>query len=154
MPAYPATPLRGHLYWAQMPYLPERPLDVLRSRPGKGEVRAALTFKTRPVLIVQNRMDNANSAYPFVIVAAVHSIKPGELEKLRRINHPTDFLLSPAECGLKQPSVVFFNSPHIVQQPTVGLSVDCINNLLLTAKVQHYAIPTISSSQVIPRPAT
>jgi len=109
MPAYPATPLRGHLYWAQMPYLPERPLDVLRSRPGKGEVRAVLTFKTRPVLIVQNRMDNANSAYPFVIVAAVHSIKPGELEKLRRINHPTDFLLSPAECGLKQPSVVFLN---------------------------------------------
>jgi len=72
-------------------------------------VRVALTFKTRPVLVVQNRRDNANPAYPFVLVAAVHSIKPGELEKLRRINHPTDFLLSPAECGLKRPSVVFLN---------------------------------------------
>jgi len=72
-------------------------------------VRAALTFKTRPVLILQNRLDNANPAYSFVLVAAVHSIKPGEMEKLRRINHPTDFLLAPAECGLKRPSVVFLN---------------------------------------------
>jgi len=72
-------------------------------------VRVALTFKTRPILVVQNRRDNANPAYPFVLVTAVHSIKPGELEKLRRINHPTDFLLSPAECGLKRPSVVFLN---------------------------------------------
>jgi mRNA interferase MazF len=108
MSPYPATPQRGHLYWAQVPYLPERPLDVLRRMAG-GEVRAALTFKTRPVLVVQNRRDNANPVYPFVLVAAVHSIKPGELEKLRRINHPTDFLLSPAECGLKRPSVVFLN---------------------------------------------
>jgi mRNA interferase MazF len=108
MASYPATPQRGHLYWAQVPYLPERPLDVLRRMP-QGEVRAALTFKTRPVLVVQNRRDNANPAYPFVLVAAVHSIKPGELEKLRRINYPTDFLLSPAECGLKRPSVVFLN---------------------------------------------
>lgn len=88
MPPYPATPRRGHLYWAQVPYLPERPLDVLRSTTRRGEVRAVLTFKTRPVLIVQNRRDNANPAYWFVLVAAVHSIKPGELEKLRRINHP------------------------------------------------------------------
>ena len=109
MSAYPAALQRGHLYWAQVPYLPERPLDVLRRTPERGEVRAALTFKTRPVLIVQNRRDNANPTYPFVLLAAVHSIKPGELEKLRRINHPTDFLLSPAECGLKRPSVVFLN---------------------------------------------
>jgi mRNA interferase MazF len=108
MSSYPATPQRGHLYWAQVPYLPERPLDVLRRMSG-GKVRVALTFKTRPVLVVQNRRDNANSAYPFVLVTAVHSIKPGELEKLCRINHPTDFLLSPAECGLKRPSVVFLN---------------------------------------------
>ena len=58
---------------------------------------------------MQKHRDNANSAYQFVLVAAVHSIKPGELEKLRRINYPTDFLLSPAECGLKYPSVVFLN---------------------------------------------
>jgi mRNA-degrading endonuclease toxin of MazEF toxin-antitoxin module len=109
MSSYPATPQRGHLYWAQVPYLPERPLDVLRRQPQSGQVRVALTFKTRPVLVVQNHRDNANPAYPFVLIAAVHSIKPGELEKLRRINHPTDFLLSPTECGLKRPSVVFLN---------------------------------------------
>ncbi len=109
MSPYSTPPQRGYLYWAQVPYLPERALDVLRRVPGRSEVRAALTFKTRPVLVVQNRRDNANPAYPFVLVAAVHSIKPGELEKLRRINHPTDFLLSPAECGLKRPSVVFLN---------------------------------------------
>jgi len=84
MSSYPATPQRGHLYWAQVPYLPERPLDVLRRMSG-GTVRVALTFKTRPILVVQNRRDNANPAYPFVLVTAVHSIKPGELEKLRRI---------------------------------------------------------------------
>jgi mRNA-degrading endonuclease toxin of MazEF toxin-antitoxin module len=108
MPPYILTPQRGHLYWAQAPYLPEHPLDVLDRGP-KGEVRAVITFKTRPVLVVQNRRDSLNSAYPFVLVAAVHSIKPGELEKLRRINHPTDFLLSAAECGLDRPSVVFLN---------------------------------------------
>jgi|WetSurMetagenome_2_1015567.scaffolds.fasta_scaffold281400_2 mRNA interferase MazF len=108
MPSYLLTPERGHLYWAQVPYLPERPLDV-RERISQGEVRATLTFKTRPVLIVQNRQDNVHPAYPFVLVAAVHSLKPGELDKLRRINHPTDFLLSPAECGLNRPSVVFLS---------------------------------------------
>lgn len=108
MTPYVVTPERGHLYWAQVPYLPQRPLDVLEHMP-KGEVRAALTFKTRPVLVVQNRQDNVHPAYPFVLVAAVHSIKPGELDKLRRINHPTDFLLTPAECGLNRPSVAFLS---------------------------------------------
>ena len=102
------TPERGHLYWAQAPYLPEPPLDVLERGP-QSEVRVALTFKTRPVLVVQNRQDNVHPSYPFVLVAAIHSIKPGELDKLRRINHPTDFLLSPAECGLNKPSVVFLS---------------------------------------------
>jgi len=101
-------PERGHLYWAQTPYLPEPPLAVL-ARGLKNEMRVALTFKTRPVLVIQNRQDNAHPAYPFVLVAAVHSIKPGELEELQRINHPTDFLLSPAECGLGRPSVVFLS---------------------------------------------
>jgi len=109
MSPYPATPRRGHLYWAQVPFLPEHPLDVLRRTSVMGEVRVALTFKTRPILVVQNHRDNDHPAYPFVLVAAVHSIKPGELEKLRRINHPTDFLLSPEECGLKRPSIVFLN---------------------------------------------
>ena len=109
MPSRSIIPQRGHLYWAQVPYLPERPLDVLRRKPSRGEVRAALTFKTRPVLVVQNPQDNTNPVYRFVLVAAVHSIKPGELKKLKRINHPADFLLSPAECGLKRHSVVFLN---------------------------------------------
>ena len=108
MSSRPDTPQRGDLYWAEVPYLPERPLEVLR-RISAGEVRAILTFKTRPVLVIQNRRDNCNPAYPFVLVAAVHSIKPGELGKLRRINHPTDLLLSPDECALKRPSVVFLN---------------------------------------------
>ena len=92
---------RGHLYWAQVPYLPEPPLEVLAQGP-KNELRVALTFKMRPVLVVQNRQDNTHPA-------AVHSIKPGEFDKLRRINHQTDFLLSPAECGLTRPSVVFLS---------------------------------------------
>jgi mRNA-degrading endonuclease toxin of MazEF toxin-antitoxin module len=102
------VPERGHLYWAQVPYLPERPLDVLE-RISQGEVRAALTFKTRPVLVVQNRQDNLHPTYPFVLVAAAHSLKPGEMEKLRRINHPTDFLLASGEGGLSRPSVVFLS---------------------------------------------
>ena len=102
------TPQRGHLYWAQMPYLPQRPLDVIQ-RTGKGESQVILTFKSRPVLVVQNRRDNTNPLYQFVLVAGVHSIKPGEQEKLRRINHPADILLSPGECGLDRPSVVFLN---------------------------------------------
>lgn len=108
MPEYPTAPERGHLYWAQMPYLPERPLDVLH-RVSSGEVRVVLTFKTRPILVIQNQRDNTNPAYSFVLVVAVHSIKPGELEKLRRINHPTDFLFAQEECNLKQPSVAFLN---------------------------------------------
>lgn len=84
-------------------------MDVLRRGPEPGEVQVALTFKTRPVLVLQNRLDNTHPAYPFVLVAAVHSIKAGELDKLRRINHPTDLLLTPDECELKRPSVVFLN---------------------------------------------
>ena len=108
MPPSLPTPERGHLYWAQTPFLPERPLAVLE-RVSQGEVRAAITFKTRPVLVVQNRQDNLHPAYRFVLVAPVHSLKPGELEKLRRINHPTDFLLAASEGGLSRPSVVFLS---------------------------------------------
>ncbi len=101
-------PRRGHLYWAQVPYLPEQPLEVI-GRSGQGEVQALLTFKTRPVLVIQSREDNVNPAQRFVVVAGVHSLKMGEQEKLRRINHPADFLLLPGECGLERPSVVFLN---------------------------------------------
>jgi mRNA-degrading endonuclease toxin of MazEF toxin-antitoxin module len=90
-------------------------LDVLR-RLAKGQVRIALTVKTRPVLVVQNRRDSANPHYPFVLVAPVHSIRPGELEKLRRIDNPTDIVLSPDECGLKRPSVVFLNQLRTVHK--------------------------------------
>lgn len=102
------APQRGHLYWAQMPYLPERPLDIIR-KTGRGEVQVAITFKTRPVLVVQNHRDNANPVQRFVLVAGVHSIKPGEMEKLRRVNYPSDLLLSSGEGGLERPSVVFLN---------------------------------------------
>lgn len=67
------TPKRAHLYWSKVPYLPEHPLDILRRKPSRGEVRAALTFKTRPVLVVQNPQDNTNRAYRFVLVAAVRA---------------------------------------------------------------------------------
>jgi hypothetical protein len=63
MSSQPSIPQRGHLYWAQVPFLPERPLDVVRHL-SRGEVRAALTFKTRPVLVVQNQRDNLSPAYP------------------------------------------------------------------------------------------
>jgi hypothetical protein len=49
MVPYVLTPERGHWHWAQTPYLPEPPLDVLGRGP-KSEVRVGLTFKTRPVL--------------------------------------------------------------------------------------------------------
>ncbi len=102
------VPRRGHLYWAQVPYLPQQPLDVI-GRSSQGEVHAVLTFKMRPVLVVQSHRDNVNPAQRFVVVAGVHSLKPGEQEKLRRINHPSDFVLMPGECGLERPSVVFLN---------------------------------------------
>ena len=114
MPVQVITPQRGHLYWAQMPYLPQRPLDVIQ-RTGKGESQVILTFKSRPVLVVQNRRDNTNPLYQFVLVAGVHSIKPGEQEKLRRINHPADILLSPGECGL-EPTIGRFPQP-VVHDP-------------------------------------
>ena len=109
-----------------MPYLPERPLDVLRRGPEPGEVRVALTFKTRPVLVLQNRLDNTNPAYPFVLAASVHSIKAGELDKLRRINHPTDLLLTPDECGLKQPSVVFLNQILTIHKNLLQDHLGCL----------------------------
>jgi mRNA-degrading endonuclease toxin of MazEF toxin-antitoxin module len=100
---------RGQLYWAEVPYLPERPLDILRRRRRKGELRVALTFKRRPVLIVQNDRDNTNPRYNYLLVAPVHSLKPDELAQLQKVNYPTDFLLTPPEGGLKQPSVAFLN---------------------------------------------
>ena len=99
---------RGQLYWAEVPYLPERPLDILR-RVRQDELRVVLTFKPRPVLIVQNNRDNANPRYSYVLVAPVHSVTPDELARLQHVAYPTDFLLMPPEGGLKQPSVAFLN---------------------------------------------
>lgn len=100
---------RGQLYWAEVPYLPERPLDILRHGRQKGELRVVLTFKRRPVLIVQNDRDNANPRYNYLLVAPIHSLKPVELARLQEVNYPTDFLLTPPEGGLTRPSVVFLN---------------------------------------------
>lgn len=66
MTPFGVSPERGHLVWAQVPYLPEPPLEVLAQGP-KNELRVALTFKMRPVLVVQNRQDNAHPAYPFAL---------------------------------------------------------------------------------------
>jgi len=99
---------RGQLYWAKVPYLPERPLDILR-RVRQDELRVVLTFKHRPVLIVQNDRDNTNPRYNYVLVAPVHSVKPDELARLQQVDYPTDFLLIPPEGGLKQSSVAFLN---------------------------------------------
>ena len=99
---------RGQLYWAEVPYLPERPLDILR-RVRQDELRVVLTFKPRPVLIVQNNRDNTNPRYSYVLVAPVHSVTPDELARLQHVAYPTDFLLMPPEGGLRQPSVAFLN---------------------------------------------
>jgi mRNA-degrading endonuclease toxin of MazEF toxin-antitoxin module len=100
---------RGQLYWAKVPYLPERPLDILRRGRQKGELRVVLTFKRRPVLIVQNDRDNANPRYHYLLIAPVHSLKPPELARLQEVNYPTDLLLTPPEGRLTRPSVIFLN---------------------------------------------
>ena len=80
-----STFLRGQLYWAAVPYLPEKPLDVLR-RSQAGELRVALTFKLRPVLAVQSDFYNAQPRYNYLVVAPVHSLKAEDKAKLRRVN--------------------------------------------------------------------
>jgi len=127
------SPQRGYIFWAQVPYLPQGPLDVVR-QVAQGTVEASLTFKTRPVLVVQNQRDNVNSAHRFVVVSGVHSIKPGEQQKLRRINHPTDFLLDSGECGLDRPSVIFLNQlvtlhKNLLRQPIGALSAERLAEL-------------------------
>jgi mRNA-degrading endonuclease toxin of MazEF toxin-antitoxin module len=99
---------RGQLYWAAVPYLPEKPLDILRRSPA-GEQRVAMTFKSRPVLIVQNDRYNADLRYNYLLVAPVHSLKPSDQVKLRRVNYPSDLFLETGEAGLTQPSVIFLN---------------------------------------------
>jgi len=105
----PSAFRRGQLYWAEVPYLPERPLDILRRGRQKGELRVVLTSKRRPVLIVQNDRDNANPRYHYLLVAPIHSLKADELARLQAVNYPADFLLTPPEGGLKRPSVAFLN---------------------------------------------
>ena len=99
---------RGQLYWAAVPYLPEKPLDILRRSP-TGETRVALTFKSRPVLIVQNDSFNADPRHNYLVVAPVHSLKASDMAKLRRVNYPSDLVLDAGESGLTLPSVVFLN---------------------------------------------
>ncbi len=99
---------RGQLYWATVPYLPEKPLDILRRSP-TGEQRVAITFKPRPVLIVQNDRYNADLRYNYLLVAPVHSLKVSDQAKLHRINYPSDLILESGEGGLTHPSVVFLN---------------------------------------------
>lgn len=44
---------RGQLYWAQVPYLPERPLDILHREPQRGEQRIALLSKHKNLIMEQ-----------------------------------------------------------------------------------------------------
>ena len=99
---------REQLFWATVPYLPERPLDVLRRSPA-GEWRVAITFKPRPVLVVQNDFFNTDPRHNYLLVAPVHSLKAGDQAKLRRVNYPGDLILDAGEAGLTQPSVIFLN---------------------------------------------
>lgn len=117
---------RGQLYWAEVPYLPEHPLDILRHGRQKGELGVVLTFKRRSVLIVQNDRDNANPRYNYLLVAPVHSLQPAELARLQRVNYPTDFLLMPPEGGLKRLSVVFLNQLRTLHK---NLMTDYIGEL-------------------------
>lgn len=138
---------RGQLYWAEVPYLPERPLDILRRGRQKGELRVVLTFKRRPVLIVQNDRDNINSRYHYLLVAPVHSLKPGELARLQKINYPTDFLLTPPEGGLKRPSVIFLNQLRTLHK---NLVTDYIGNLP-TARIAELNVKlALSLGLVVP----
>ena len=73
MTPFGVSPERGHLVWAQVPYLLEPPFEVL-GRGRKKELRITLTFKMRPVGVVQNRQDNAHPAYPFALVAAPYTL--------------------------------------------------------------------------------
>ena len=81
---------RGQLYWAVVSYLPEKPLDILH-RSKAGEVRVAITFKPRPVLIVQNDLYNSDPRHNYLVVAPVHSLKASDLAKLHRVNYPYRF---------------------------------------------------------------
>ena len=103
-----STFLRGQVYWAAVPYLPEKPLDVLR-RSQAGELRVALTFKRRPVLVVQSDFYNAQPRYNYLVVAPVHSLKAEDEAKLRRVNYPSDLVLEAGDGGLPLPSVIFLN---------------------------------------------
>jgi mRNA-degrading endonuclease toxin of MazEF toxin-antitoxin module len=120
---------RGQLYWASVPYLPEKPLDILR-RSQTGELRVAITFKARPVLIVQNDLYNADARHNYLVVAPVHSIKASDLAKLRRVNYPSDMMLNAGEGGLAQPSVVFLNQLRTLHK-------NLIDNIIGQLSQQH-----------------
>ena len=61
------------------------------------------------MLIVQNDRYNTDLRYNYLLVAPVHSLKPRDQVKLRRVNYPSDLFLETGEAGLTQPSVIFLN---------------------------------------------
>lgn len=63
--------------------------------------------KTRPVLVIQNDIDNRHS--PITIVAAISSQIAGE-------RYPTEVELQPPEGGLTRPSVVLLNQIRSVDK--------------------------------------
>lgn len=117
---------RGQLYWATVPYLPEKPLDVLR-RSQANELRVAITFKPRPVLIVQNDLYSTDPRYHYLLVAPVHSLKAGDWTKLRLVNYPADLILEADEAGLTRPSVVFLNQLRTLHKNLTDKAIGCLS---------------------------
>ena len=68
-----------------------------------------MTFKSRPVLIVQNDRYNTDLRYNYLLVAPIHSLKASDQAKLCRVNYPSDLQIEAVEAGLTHPSVVFLN---------------------------------------------
>jgi len=79
-----------------------------------------MTFKSRPVLIVQNDRYNADSRHNYLVVAPVHSIKADDWAKLRRVNYPANLILEAGEGGLTRPSVAFLNQLRTLHKNLTG----------------------------------
>ena len=72
-------------------------------------MRVAITFKPRPVLVVQSDFYNAQPRYNYLVIAPVHSLKAEDEARLRRVNYAADLVLESGEGGLPLPSVIFLN---------------------------------------------
>lgn len=72
--------------------------------PAKGSEQAG----KRPVLVISE--EAVNQAIPVVTVLPVTSLKPG------RSIYPTEHLLKPEDCGLKEPSLVMAHQVRAISK--------------------------------------